>query len=221
VVTIGNAQPVIASTSATAGATGGTLAVTASDPEAQPLSYAWTVVSQPTDGNATFASATSATTAVTVSRVGTYVFEVAVSDGTTTVVSSCTMVVDAAATTLTVMPTSLIAEVGETVPCSAQLLDQFGQPMTGVVWSVLPGGPGGTITSLGVYTAPATAGTETIEARAGALVRTIAVTIIVPTTGGGDSSLGGGGGGGGGCGAGGLMGLLGIATALLRLRSRR
>jgi hypothetical protein len=59
------------------------LSAIASDPELAPLTYHWSVLSQPSGANAAFANSNAATTIVTgLSVAGTYLFNVAVSDGT-------------------------------------------------------------------------------------------------------------------------------------------
>ncbi|MEK7413878.1 MAG: hypothetical protein AAB263_11240 [Planctomycetota bacterium] len=66
-------------------ATSTTLTATATDPEAAPLSYSWTVTSQPTGAAASFATPNAAsTTANGLSRIGEYLFTVTVSDGSRT-----------------------------------------------------------------------------------------------------------------------------------------
>jgi hypothetical protein len=60
-----------------------TLSVTASDPELAALTYRWSITNQPLGANAVFANSNAATTVVNGLTVpGTYVFNLAVSDGT-------------------------------------------------------------------------------------------------------------------------------------------
>lgn len=67
-------------------ATTATLYVTANDPELDPLTYQWSLVSQPAGANAVIATANAASTAVSgLTQNGTYIFHVNVSDGTNTV----------------------------------------------------------------------------------------------------------------------------------------
>ena len=62
-----------------------TLSVTASDPELDPLTYQWSVTSQPAGANATLAAPTSANCPVNgLTQAGTYVFNVDVRDGVNT-----------------------------------------------------------------------------------------------------------------------------------------
>jgi hypothetical protein len=59
-----------------------TLSVTASDPELDALTYRWSVTNQPAGANAVFANSNAASTTVSgLTVAGTYIFNVAVSDG--------------------------------------------------------------------------------------------------------------------------------------------
>lgn len=71
--------------------------------------------------------------------------------------------------TISVVPASPSVKVGDQITFTAivQGLDN-----KQVVWSVLSGGAGGTITSAGVYTAPATTGNDTV----------MATSVVDPTT---------------------------------------
>jgi hypothetical protein len=63
-----------------------TVTVTASDPELAPLSYHWSVSNQPAGASAVFANSNAPTTPISgLSVAGTYIFNVAVSDGTNSV----------------------------------------------------------------------------------------------------------------------------------------
>jgi O-glycosyl hydrolase len=62
------------------------LSVSATDPERDPISYAWSVTSQPADANVSLTAPDSAVTSATgLTAAGRYVFTVAVSDGTNAV----------------------------------------------------------------------------------------------------------------------------------------
>ncbi|HEY3874420.1 MAG TPA: T9SS type A sorting domain-containing protein [Candidatus Kapabacteria bacterium] len=82
-----NLAPDILSWSATSGfifqpATRDTLTASATDPELDPLTYNWSVTSQPDGANATLTTPTKATTPVSgLTQAGDYVFTVEVSDG--------------------------------------------------------------------------------------------------------------------------------------------
>jgi hypothetical protein len=67
-------------------ATAATLSATASDPEMDPLTFSWSVVSQPSGADALLESASKATCVVNgLSVAGIYVFQINVSDGVNTV----------------------------------------------------------------------------------------------------------------------------------------
>lgn len=76
-----------------------------------------------------------------------------------------------------VNPTTATIAVGGTQQFTATARDQFDQPMTASdAWAVSAGG--GTISSSGLYTGPSTTGTATVQATAGSLSATAAVTIV-------------------------------------------
>ena len=85
-----NLPPDILSWTATSGfifqpATRDTLTVSATDPELDPLTYNWSVTSQPAGASAVLATPTKATTPVSgLTQTGDYVFTVTVSDGANT-----------------------------------------------------------------------------------------------------------------------------------------
>ena len=64
----------------------GTLSAAATDPDANPLTYTWSVVSGP--GNVSFGAANAATSSVSVTAVGSYVLRFSASDGIAAPVSS-------------------------------------------------------------------------------------------------------------------------------------
>jgi len=72
------------------------LSVTATDPERDPISYAWSVTSQPAGANASLTIPSSAaTSAAGLTAPGQYVFTVVVSDGTNTVTRDVALTVHA------------------------------------------------------------------------------------------------------------------------------
>lgn len=85
-----NQPPTISTWTATPGrvtppAQSSMLAVVASDPELDPLQYAWTIVKQPAGAAATLATPNAATTAVNgLTTAGAYVFNIDVKDGVNT-----------------------------------------------------------------------------------------------------------------------------------------
>jgi hypothetical protein len=92
--------------------------------------------------------------------------------------SSVTVTVNQTAGTFGVTPSSLTIAPLTTAQFSGGILDQFGNPLvnqSAITWSVLSGG--GSINSLGVYTAGASAGTATIRASSGNNTASSTVTI--------------------------------------------
>ena len=85
--------------------------------------------------------------------------------------------VEPVATTIDVTPPAATLEIGDTRAFQATVLDQFGNPMTGitVTWAS-SNGTVGTVDAGGVFTAKA-AGTSTVTASAGSVSGTAAVTV--------------------------------------------
>ena len=74
---------------------------------------------------------------------------------------------------------------GMSQPFTASATDQFGQALAGqpaLTWSVDPGGVGGTVNASGLYTAPASGGSDTVRATSGAVSGTAAVTVAASST---------------------------------------
>jgi len=89
--------------------------------------------------------------------------------------------VNATVTTVSVAPSTATVGAGATQQFSASATDQFGaalSPLPGVAWSVAAGGGG--ISTGGLYTAPASAGSATVAALSGGVTGTAAVTITAP-----------------------------------------
>jgi PKD repeat protein len=159
------------------------LSAIASDPDhvESLLTYAWTALTTPAGGAATFSASGSnaaKNTTATFTRAGAYSLKVVATDpdgrtGQTTV----SVTVGATPSALSVSPATVSVNTGATTTFTATLNDQFGQPITGqaIEWSV---SGGGTISSSGVFTAGATAGgPHTITATLDALTATAGVTV--------------------------------------------
>jgi Cellulose binding domain len=90
-----------------------------------------------------------------------------------------TVTVDPTLTSIAISPGSAIVQAGDTDAFTAMALDQFHNPMPtepAFSWSVIAGG--GTIgASTGLYTAPASAGTVTVQTSSGAISATASITI--------------------------------------------
>ncbi|HEX3357679.1 MAG TPA: DUF1349 domain-containing protein, partial [Tepidisphaeraceae bacterium] len=171
-----NAAPTIATPPAAAinpvvGTTANLSVLGADDGGESNLTYAWDLVNLP-PGNVTFsANGTNAAknTTATFSKAGTYIFRVTITDGSGASVSGLLNVtVNQILTSITVSPATTSLSPGATRQFSAAALDQFGQPMTSqpsFMWSVSSGV--GTIDSAGLYTAPLSGSSATIQATSG------------------------------------------------------
>jgi hypothetical protein len=153
------------------------LQVQASDPQGAKLSYAWTVKSEPAGAPApTFNNPSNDVTNVTFHQAGSYTFTVTVTDalGLSTT-SSVTVTVAQTLTGLSLTPATATLANGGTQQFSALALDQFGEAM-----AVPPAFTcsGGTISSTGLYTAPAKGkGTFQVEVSADGLNAQANVTV--------------------------------------------
>ncbi len=224
--------PTITTPASGPGAVAGTtaaLSVVASDNLSTTLlTYTWTVASWSGGGasGATFSpngTNAAANTTMTFHHAGSYTCTVTVRDsgGNTVNSTTGTMVVAQTPTAVTIAETALTVAAGGSLVLHASLRDQFADAISAgtAVWTVLPGGAGGSIAVDGTYTAPAapTVWTDQVRATFGALNRTAVVTIIAP--GGGTPTASGS--GGGSCGAGGTAGLILAGLCVLGLRRRR
>ncbi len=176
-ITVTNAAPTIvnaaeASPSPVTTASTNLMVLGTDDAGESNLTYTWSVTSKPGGSTTpTFAvnGANGAkSTIVTFFQAGTYTLLVTITDvGGLSVTSSVNITVNLATNSVVVTPSSPTVGENMSQQFSAVAYDQFGNRMASqpnFTWSVLNGGDGGTITSSGLYTAPATAGTDTIEA---------------------------------------------------------
>ena len=176
-ITVTNAAPTIvnaaeASPSPVTTASTNLMVLGADDAGESNLTYTWSVTSKPGGSTTpTFAvnGANGAkSTIVTFFQAGTYTLLVTITDGSgASVTSSVNVTVNLATNSVVVTPSSPTVGENMSQQFSAVAYDQFGNRMASqpnFTWSVLNGGDGGTITSSGLYTAPATAGSDTIEA---------------------------------------------------------
>jgi hypothetical protein len=142
------------------------------------LTYHWAVIGPAavsfSDNNTNAAQWTTAT----FSKAGTYTFTATITDteGLTTT-SQTVVTVLQTLSSLSVVPGS--ATVNETAQrqFAATATDQFGDAISSptVTWSITSGG--GSIDSTGMYTAPASPGTATVQATSGGVSATSLVTI--------------------------------------------
>jgi hypothetical protein len=150
------------------------------------LSYVWSTTAKPTGAPApTFrTNGTNAAKNDTVSfgKAGTYTLMATITDATgLSCTSSVTVTVGQTLSCITVNPGSVSLSVGATQQFAAAGLDQFGNPLTAAPsfkWTTTAG----TISSGGLLTAPATAGSLTVTAASGAVQGTASVTVTSSTT---------------------------------------
>lgn len=144
------------------------LSVAAADPNGAALSYRWTTLAAPVGAAPpSFAAGDAAGTQVHVSRAGSYVFQVAVTDSVgMKTLATVAWTVDPILTSV-VAPVRVNVHDGTPQSLVAAALDQFGQPMPAVLtWSLVTGR--GTIdAATGVYTPP-NSGSGTILLRVSA-----------------------------------------------------
>jgi hypothetical protein len=151
---------------------------------------AWSPVSLPTGATAptfsTTGNGSSCTTTVGFAKAGTYVLSVTVNDSKgDSFTESITVVVDQTFTSIAVSPGSAGISPGATQQCTAQALDQFGNPLAAqpqFTWIA----SAGSISTTGLFTATSTAsGSVTVTAASGALSGKTSITITAagPTNG--------------------------------------
>ncbi len=217
-----NVAPTVSALSATPSPVTGTtttLVATASDDQdGSALAYAWSVAAAPAGGAAVFsANGTNAarTTVATFTRAGDYRLDVIVSDADgLTATRAIELRVAQTATALAVAPGSIEIPAVSLREFSAEVRDQFDQPMTArVAWS-LDAASIGAISAEGTYVAPNAAGTATVRATVAGVSATATVTVAAPLPEAG-------GGSGGNCGSGGGLGVLGLMGLALLVRRRR
>ena len=159
------------------------LSVAASDPAgASSLTYTWAATTIPSGATApTFSAngtnAASSTTA-TFSKAGAYTFTVTITDtANKSATSSVNVTVSQTATTVTLSPSSATVVSLHTQQFTASVLDQFGVAIASpsLTWSLASGS--GTVSTAGLYTAAAAAGTASVKATSGSASGTASVTI--------------------------------------------
>ena len=188
-VTVANTAPtVVTAASATPSPiTGTTTALTALGADADTgegtLNYTWAATTLPSGTttptfSANGSNAAKSTTA-TFSKAGTYGLTVTIADpGGLTVTSSVSVTVAQTLTAIAVGPSTVSLAASATQQFSATANDQFGVALTtqpGFTWTSTV--TGGTISSSGLFTAPATTASGTVTATSGAVSGNASVTV--------------------------------------------
>jgi hypothetical protein len=174
------APPTITTLRATPGLTTATLVVVAADTGGMITSYTWIVTSAPAGAPAVSysdnGSFTASTTTVTFGAAGAYTFQVTVLDSNNqSATGSVTVTITPVLSYVVVTPANVTLAPSATQQFSAAAQDQFHNAFSNppsTAWSAT-----GTITAGGMYTAPSTAGTDTVTATIGTVKGTAAVTI--------------------------------------------
>ncbi|HEX8323555.1 MAG TPA: autotransporter-associated beta strand repeat-containing protein, partial [Tepidisphaeraceae bacterium] len=185
-ITVTNAAPTVATPAAATpspvtGTTTTLTALGADDGGEANLTYTWTATAKPAGSTPTFGTnGTNAakSSVVTFDKGGSYTFQVTISDGTGSVTSSVTVVVNQTLSTITVSPSSASLNLNGTQQFTAVGYDQFGVAMgtqPSFTWSVISGV--GSIDTAGLYTTGATAGSATVEAASGGVAGTASVAV--------------------------------------------
>jgi hypothetical protein len=144
------------------------------------LTYIWTTLNAPAGVSFSANSSNAAkNTTATFTAAGTYTFEVQIKDdaGLSTT-SDVTVTVSQTFTSIVVSPGSASIGTGASQQFTAQALDQFGNALAvqpAFTWSVVNGG--GTIDAIGLYQAPATADSATVNVSSGGVSGTASITI--------------------------------------------
>jgi regulation of enolase protein 1 (concanavalin A-like superfamily) len=147
------------------------------------VQYSWGVTSKPAGAAdplfGTNNSNAAKNTIATFNRAGSYTLRVTATDlGGATVNSSVNVSVIQTVTSIITSPATATVSVGQTQQVAATAYDQFGQALTtapAFTWSVVSGG--GTVSSSGLFTAPATIGTSVVRATVGSISGSSTFTI--------------------------------------------
>jgi hypothetical protein len=164
------------------------LSVSATDPAGtSSLTYTWATTGTPPAPVTFSANGNNAARSVTATfaSAGSYTFQVTVSDPSGyAATSSVTVSVNQTLSAVKVSPASITVAEGQKQPFAAVAYDQFGNPMSpqpAFAWSVSRGI--GTIgASSGIYAAPQTTGTATVQAASGGVAGTASVTVSPPAS---------------------------------------
>ena len=151
------------------------------------LTYTWSTVARPAGSSGpTFGrngTNTSKQITATFARAGAYTLRVTVSDGTNTSSSDVNVTVNQTLTGITVSPATSTVDLNGTKQFAATAYDQFGVAMATqptFTWAKASGV--GAISSAGLYTAPAAAGSASITATSGSVTSAAASVTVADLT---------------------------------------
>ncbi|OAI46317.1 hypothetical protein AYO44_11490 [Planctomycetaceae bacterium SCGC AG-212-F19] len=185
-----NAAPTVAnaasaSPSQVAGNTTTLSALGADDGGEASLSYTWSSSGPAAVGFSGNGSNAAKNTTATFTKAGSYSFTVTIQDaGGLSVTSSVGVTVNQTLTSITVSPASATMVNGGTKQFAASAFDQFGQALSvapAFTWSIASGI--GTVSTTGLYTAPASGtGSAVVQAASGAVSAIASVTVQAAVT---------------------------------------
>jgi parallel beta-helix repeat protein len=189
--TVSNAPPTVATPASAApgtvtGTTSNLSVLGADDGGEAALTYTWAATNVPSGAIPVFsANGTNAAknTTVTFNRAGSYTFTVTIRDaGGLMATSSVNVTVNQTLTSIVLAPASVTLANGAMQPFTATARDQFGIALTtqpALTWGLATGSVG-TISTSGLYTAPATSGgSATVLATSGSVTGAASVTVTV------------------------------------------
>jgi autotransporter-associated beta strand protein len=152
------------------------------------LTYTWSTTGSPPAAVSYSVNGTNAAknTTATFTKTGTYSFLVTITDPNgQSATSAVSVTVSRTATSVVVNPTSASLNSGGSQQFAASVYDQFGAVMVvhpTTTWAVASGG--GSVSSVGLYTAPYASGTATVTATSGSATSsptTVTITDAAPT----------------------------------------
>ncbi len=154
------------------------------------LTYTWTTTAFPAGAiPPTFSvndSNSAVATTVTFYKLGSYGFLLTVrsASGLVSTFNLSALSVVQTFTSVAINPANVLMHESATQPLTATALDQFNNAMPtqpSFTWSVVSGGVGSVNATTGLYTAPATTGTATVNATSSSIVGASAITVSATT----------------------------------------
>jgi autotransporter-associated beta strand protein len=144
------------------------------------LTYTWATTGTPPAAVTFSVNGTNAAknSTATFTKAGSYSFQVTISDGSLSTTSSVSVTVNQTLTSITVSPSTTSINEDQTAQFAATAKDQFGNALTtqpSFTWSVPTGI--GSVSSAGLYTAPASTGSATVKAVSGSVSQTASVSV--------------------------------------------
>ena len=151
---------------------------------ASSLTYTWTATGPAAVSFSANGTNSAQNTTASFAAAGTYTFLVTITDPSDlSITSQVSYTVSQVETSIKVSPAAATVAANTTQQFTATALDQFGSAMANqpasFMWSVAAGV--GSISSTGLYSAPASAGTATIRASSGTFTAGASVTIVTQT----------------------------------------